>query len=164
MRDLSDNTLNVVKATSQVRMSDMMDLKSAIPSECSILQFSRRSWNGQSIVEYILLSLKRRHLPFGLWELLNPYWTQSGWHKLWQAGRRPAGTVRIFEDQEVSKGVLSRSEAVLVPQSSVLNPQSSVLIPQFSVLNPWSSVLNPWSSVLNPRSSVLNSRSSILNP
>ena len=45
-----------------------------------------------------------------------------GWHKLWQAGRQPVRTVRIFEDQEVSQGVLSRSEAVLIPQSLVLNP------------------------------------------
>ena len=54
---------------------------------------------------------------------------RPGWHKLWQAGRRPARTVRIFEDQEVSQGVLSRSEAVLILQSSVLN-RPAALIPQ----------------------------------
>ena len=75
---------------------------------------------------------------------------KTGWHKLWQAGRRPARTVRIFEDQEVSQGVLSRSDAVLIPQSSILNPWSSVLNPQSSVLNPRSSVLIPQSSILDP--------------
>ena len=34
-------------------------------------------------------------------------------------------TQRIYEDREVSQGVLSRCEAVLSPQSSVLSPQSS---------------------------------------
>ena len=43
----------------------------------------------------------------------------SGWHKLWQAGKRLARTDRICEDQEVSQAVLSRSEAFLSPQSSV---------------------------------------------
>ena len=62
--------------------------------------------------------------------------SQSGWHKLWQAGRRPARTSRIFEDREVNQGILSRSEAVLNPQSSVVSRQSSVLSPQFSVLSP----------------------------
>ena len=54
-------------------------------------------------------------------------WCGPGWHKLLQAGRRLARTDRIFEYQEVSQGVLSRSEAVLIPQSSVLNPWSSVV-------------------------------------
>ena len=39
-----------------------------------------------------------------------------------QAGTRLAKTDRIFEDQEVSQGVLSNSGAVLSPQSSVLHP------------------------------------------
>ena len=48
----------------------------------------------------------------------------SGWHKLWQAGKRLARTDRICEDQEVSQAVLSRSEAFLSTQSSVLSPQT----------------------------------------
>ena len=96
---------------------------------------------------------------------------QAGWHKLWQAGKRLARTNRIFEDQEISQGFLSRSEVVLISRSSVLNPWSlvlnpwsSVLSPQFSVLNPWSSVLNPWSSVLSPQSSVLGPQSLVIGP
>ena len=65
---------------------------------------------------------------------------QAGWHKLWQAGKRLARTNRIFEDQEVSQGALSRSEADLIPWSSILSPQSSVHSPQSLVLNPQSLV------------------------
>ena len=45
-------------------------------------------------------------------------------------------TKRIYEDREVSQGVLSRCEDVLSPQSSVLNPRSSLLNPQSSVVDP----------------------------
>ena len=57
-------------------------------------------------------------------------WYTPGWHKLWQAGKWLARTNRIFEDQEVSQGVISRSDLIL--RSLVLGPQSLVLSPQRS--------------------------------
>ena len=65
-------------------------------------------------------------------------WCGPGWHKLLQAGRRLARTKIIFEDQEISQGVISRSEAVLIPRSSILGPRSSILGLESSIPGPQS--------------------------